>query len=202
MIGALAGSTHAAADIVHFVNGNPVSYNWRWIFGGPTGWLDITRAPDDQPNVQSGSAVAQESFLTSEFWNVTIGGARVATVIVDGWFLTEALQSGDLVNAREFEPATTHIWAEFVNGPFRTTFPMGEIRYIGVLTESGNYGWIAVRRGTSYPGHFSLEALEWAYETIPGKGIRAGQVPTPSGLALFTSLLFVRSSRRRNHAAG
>ncbi len=201
----LAAPFHVSAvgDVIHFVNGDPATHHWKWLFSENwQSWLDITRAPDDQPDVEGGNAVAQINISTQEFWNMTNFGARVASSQSGPYELTKALAHGESVAANQFAVRAIHIFSEFTNGPFLTDFPMGEIRYIGVLTESGNYGWIAVRRGTSYPGHFSLEALEWAYETIPGKGINAGEVPVPAGLALFTSLFFVRSSRRRSHASG
>lgn len=193
---------HAQADIVHFVNPDPGEeghYNWHWEFDiNWESWLDITRASDDQPNVRSGNAVGQVNVSTSDFWNMTLGGASVASVPDGGFTLTNALEIGESVEAQVFSQDTTHMFSEFEVGPFRTTFEIGALQYMGVRTKSGNFGWIAVRRASTRIEWFSFEVLEWAYETTPGKGIDAGEVPAPGGLAAVALLPFLTRSRRRS----
>ncbi|MCL4211216.1 MAG: hypothetical protein KJZ68_11180, partial [Phycisphaerales bacterium] len=194
-------ATEARADIVHFVNPDPGEeghYNWHWRFAiNWESWLDITRASNDQPNVRSGNAVGQVNRSTSDFWNETNGGASVAIVLYEGEPLTSSLAGGAPVAEESFVQRATHIFSEFEVGPFITTFDMGVVQYMGVRTESGNFGWIAVRRGTTRIEWFSFEVLEWAYETVPGKGINAGEVPAPGALAAFALLpIFFRSRRR------
>jgi len=71
--------------------------------------------------------------------------------------------------------------------------PFAELRYIGVLTASGQYGWIEVSRAD-----LSLTAHAWAFETEPGVPIIAGQVPAPMSLALFGLGVYTTTRRRRS----
>lgn len=193
----------ASAGITHFINpnrGEPGHYDWRWQRLGEPGtllnWLDVTMPSTGQGLGRNGNSVGQ-LFLGDENFhnNGSENGAMLAHI--PGFRVTKALRLEDSVDNNLFRDSVWH--AGDMDGI--SYFPVGEVRYMGVLTSSGNYGWIKVVRGAAGWHRFSFEALEWAYETIPGKGISAGEVPAPSGLALFTSLLFVRSSRRRNHAS-
>jgi MYXO-CTERM domain-containing protein len=63
-------------------------------------------------------------------------------------------------------------------GHFQSNVP----GYVGFQTNNGDLGWIKIevldRRGEDYPD--GVEAIDWAYNNVPGAGINAGQTPSPS----------------------
>ncbi len=79
---------------------------------------------------------------------------------------------------------------------------LGQERYLGVSFEfegDRHFGWIGIR--VDQLNRLSGEITGYAFETISGRPIRAGQiVPEPSSLALLAAgaggLLALRSARR------
>lgn len=185
----------AHAEIIHFVNpapGEPGHYDWRWVAGiSWESWLDITRAPNDQPNTGHGNAILQSGDPFNAF-NVHQLGAFIAQ---DGDNMTLALPLG-----ASFEGLTTFNeslhWASG-NGGEWTNFTTGVHQYIGVVTGGGSFGWIEV----TFAGG-SLTAHSWAYETQPGVPILAGQVPAPGVAVLLGVAAALRICRRKRAAAG
>lgn len=108
---------------------------------------------------------------------------------------TVALALGDPVAGNAFESLSAHVY-DFEER--RSDFEIGVPAYIGVLTGYGNYGWILVERiGGSHFDLYNLVAYAWAYETIPGKPINAGDIPAPGGAAAFALLTAAARRRRR-----
>ena len=82
----------------------------------------------------------------------------------------------------------------------------GEVKYLGLqmeLNNSGslNYGWVGLR--ITNEADATGEVVGYAYETVPGVGIAAGNVPEPSSLltallggAMFFGFLWKRVRRQ------
>jgi MYXO-CTERM domain-containing protein len=186
----------AMAGIVHFINPDPGQeghFNWHW--QGPEdprtfeNWLDITRPSTDQFELGNGASVGQLGSRSGDE-NGTFGGASVR-IVGGGSGFTLALEFGDPVHAGEFDDLAFH-WLD-QGGGIESEFPENELRYIGVLTASGSYGWIAVIREAG-----DLRAFAWAYETEPGVSINARQVPAVGGVALFGLAGLAARRRRRD----
>lgn len=187
---AAIGAGPATGEIVHFVNPAPGEvghYDWRWpgeIFAPPS-WLDITRGAAEQLNTINGSSVAQTGFGSwLDSFNSTFDGAAVA-VHLDEFFgaYTRALGAGDTLLGWEYAQFSLHhYWNSEQPMPAwgESFFPVGERRYLGVLTADGRHGWIEVERTGG-----NLTAYSWAYETAPGVPITAGQVPAPGAAVLL-----------------
>lgn len=197
------GIQAARAEIIHFVNpapDQPGHYNWRFE-PGAVHWLDITRSSGSQTNLANGSSVSQVSHdspwgdfnvhLVEDF-------SSSATVlgIADGWFHpTWCLGFGDAVQSYPVE-IDWLVYAEHVSPSevlyFVSFFPENQSGYMGVRTMWGQHGWIeAVRTG------MSLSAFSWAYETVPGQPIRAGEVPTPGAAVVLVVGVLASAARRR-----
>jgi hypothetical protein len=193
----------AIAGIVYFENpppGQEGHFNWHWQMRGEEetfeNWLDITKAPWDQSEIGGQNSVGQicVGCTGGLDFNRTIGGAAVASLKGGVLQATLALALGDPVAGNTFEPLSAHVY-DFEER--RSDFEIGVPAYIGVRTGSGNYGWILVeRRGGSHFDLYNLVAYAWAYETIPGKPINAGDIPAPGGAAAF-ALLSLGTRRRR-----
>lgn len=182
--------TASHAEIEHFTNpapGQPGHYNWRfdWWTLEPS-WLDITRAPSDQPNVPGGASVGQLFVGEGDAdYNMHGGGAELLAVPAwGGWSFTQCLTAGEPV-----APMFPHGWFDTAahavasfGGPHSSLFPSGAPGYMGVRTRAGQLGWIKVEFELD---DLNFRALEWAYQTEPGVAISAGQVPAPGTLALF-----------------
>jgi len=189
----------AMAGIIAFENPDPGEeghFNWR-LHGrneDPTfeSWLNITRPSTEQFELQTGDSVGQLfAFNGGDSQNFTMDGASVATF--DGFGgLSRAFTGGEVISAdADFETFTVH--ALIADVELVSNFPEGELRYFGVQTQNGNFGWIgAIRSGLEF------RATGWAYETEPGVPINAGQVPV-GGTApiLGLGLLFRRSRKRK-----
>ena len=70
----------------------------------------------------------------------------------------------------------------FTQGAFGGPFGLAQ-GYLAIRLDKidgYHYGWIGLR-----PAPFTLYVTEWAYNTVPGQGITAGQVPEPSTWALL-----------------
>ncbi|MBX3403286.1 MAG: PEP-CTERM sorting domain-containing protein [Phycisphaeraceae bacterium] len=185
---ALAGA--AKGDIIHFANpapGEPGHYDWRWVAGiSWESWLDITRAPTDQPNTAHGNAILQ----CGDPFNMINMHQLGAFIAQDGDNMTLALSLG-----ASFEGLTTFnesIHWVAGNGGEWTNFTPGIRQYIGVLTGADHYGWIEVSFA-----YGSLTAHSWAYETQPGVPITTGQIPAPGAAALLGFGLLGATIRRR-----
>ena len=80
-------------------------------------------------------------------------------------------------------------------------FVTDETRYAGLefydLNHEPHYAWLAFRKDESQLSGGVL--MGWAYETIPGKSIRAGAIPEPSAglLTLLGMAVFFARRRRR-----
>lgn len=64
----------------------------------------------------------------------------------------------------------------------------------------GHLGWlrVAIESDPTTGQPVALELVEWAYESVPGESIRAGEVPEPTGLMLLaTGAAGVAALRRR-----
>ncbi|MCC6676301.1 MAG: PEP-CTERM sorting domain-containing protein [Phycisphaerales bacterium] len=192
---AVSCGAEARDEIVHFVNpppGDPGYYHWHapsWDpGGGDIAFLNVTAPPSGQLDEFGPESVGQSGTqlpLTTRF----NGGASIAVAEGTSWVL--ALEHGAALPGREF--TDSGLTSAFFETPPETRFPEGARRYIGVLTGGGCYGWIAVVRTWS-----SFAALSWAYETEPGVGIYAGQVPAPgAGVLMGAGLLGVWARRRR-----
>jgi hypothetical protein len=193
----------AFAGIIYFENpppGQEGHFNWHWQmrFEEETfeNWLDITKSPMEQSDIGGTNSVGQLCLgcdITSDY-NWTSGGAAVATFQDGAIHATMALDFGDPVQTNQFETLSAHVY-DFEKR--HSDFEVGVLSYIGVLTGSGNYGWILVERiGESHFDLYNLVAYAWAYETIPGKPINAGDIPAPGGAAAF-ALLALGTRRRR-----
>jgi len=194
---AMSNGSSVEAGIVHFINpppGEEGHFNWHWQLPETEqtfeNWLDITKPSTHQFGMASGNSVGQLSRRDGER-NFTSGGAAVATVS-DVSAATRAFLLGEEIVGADYDDVALHVYDSGLS-----EFPQGEVRYIGVLTASGNYGWIAVERMEGgYPERMNLVALAWAYQTEPGVPIRAGEVPGVGGVALF-GLAGLASRRRR-----
>ncbi len=93
------------------------------------------------------------------------------------------------------------------NGPNFASLTPSDIRYLGVkmdLNGTGqiNYGWIGIR--ITNEADATGEVVGYGYETAPGVGLLAGQVPEPTTIisALFGGMMavgmFWRRLRRRS----
>jgi hypothetical protein len=189
------------AGIVYFENpppGQEGHFNWHWQMRGEEetfeNWLDILRPSTEQFGLGSSSSVGQLCVGCdgTSLHNYTSGGAAVATFRIGALDFTKALALGDPVVANEFHALSAHV---LEGDSLVTDFELDVPAYIGVLTGSGNYGWILVERDGSDLGR-NLVAYAWAYETIPGKAINAGDIPAPGGAAAF-ALLALGTRRRR-----
>lgn len=202
----VAGVAHA--DIVHFVNpapGQAGHYDWRAAPPGSANiWLDITRPPDQQPDVQSGNAVGQireEWFDSYLVYHTAVGAGPVAQVAGYAWDFVNVADG--LPHGAAYPRANSHFASgayfyevegpDSFGGPY---FLPGERRYIGVRTEGGNYGWVEVE--LNYP---NFAAFSWAYETVPGAPIYAGQIPSPgAAVGLGVGAFAVTGPKRRRPA--
>jgi len=186
------------AGIVFFENppeGDPDHFNWH--VNGPDDpetfeqWLDITKPSTDQLGTANGNSIGQLFRDNGGFGaNVTVGGASVARV--PGFVLTRAFELDETIDgAATFDTTAAHV---LNNGKeILSDFEEDLAAYIGVQTDSGNFGWIEVVRDG-----FNFTTTGWAYETEPGVPINAGQVPV-GGTApiLGLGLLFRRSRKRK-----
>jgi MYXO-CTERM domain-containing protein len=196
----LASGGSTMAGIVHFINPDPGQEgHFNWNLQDPDGpitfeqWLDITKPSTDQFELRNGNSVGQLFDDNGGDWvNSTSNGAEVARVLdrfdTRAFDLNEVIDETALYNHLAF-----HVYSDGFG--IQSDFPQGELRYIGVRTEAGNYGWIAVIRDIR-----SLRALAWAYETEPGVPINAGQVPAVGGVALF-GLAGLAARRRRREGS-
>jgi hypothetical protein len=189
----------AYAGIIYYQNpppGNEGHYGWMW---NPDdriqNWLDVTVAPTDQTNTINFSSVGQLYNGGLDYINFTEAGALVA--IEDSSVATLALGFGDPIEGRRLSGFGGHA-AEAEEG-VQSNFAPGIPAYIGVLTGNGNYGWIlAVRGDGDLEDQMSLTAIAWAYETIPGKPLYAGQIPAPDvAIAMAMGAPFALTPRRR-----
>ncbi len=189
----------AHAGIVHFVNpapGQPGHFAWGQIT--EEDWLDITVGPGQQSNQPSGRSISQSFQALGSNANVHEGEGRGAFIMAspDIITFTSPLLVGEPVtpSGLEREWSTVGVHAQFnpFTWEFYSWFPQGEARYIGVLTTGGNIGWIEVTRIDMF-----LVAHAWAYETVPGVPILAGQIPAP-GAAVLLGLGPVTLRRRRS----
>ncbi|MBX3381878.1 MAG: hypothetical protein KF864_00050 [Phycisphaeraceae bacterium] len=200
MCAALFGSA-AHADIVYFINpapGQPGHYAWTaGLPGSPGVWLDITRPSHQQFNVQGGNAAGQ---VLEELWGITyswhqpVSAAPIASLLRSSasGFSADPLSHGSPLGPSSWwHTWALHIEVEWYPYSVNSLFPEGQRRYLGVRTDDGRYGWIEVERTG-----VNLTAYSWAYETVPGVPILAGQIPTP-GAAVLLSLASITVSRRR-----
>jgi hypothetical protein len=182
----LFGSHRVEAGIIYFQNpppGQEGHYDWKWVPDDRVQhWLDVTRGPHQQSNTLNLQSIGQFDVGGLDYLNITENGAQV--MVEDDTVLTLALNFGDPIPNGRWDDLATHAF----EGEFgaQSNFAPGIPAYIGVLTGNGNYGWILVVRGDGdLEDQMSLTAIAWAYETIPGKPIYAGQVPAPGALAAF-----------------
>ncbi len=194
----------AHADIVHFVNpapGQPGHYDWRWApVQGWESWLDITASASSQSGLASGNSVGQlydadppdegSSIYNRNGWGAWVGCARHFAF----GFTSNGYQSGSLIGFTTlwYLPAAPHMTDFGDDGSYFTTIPEGSRSYLGVITATGNRGWIEVERTG-----MTLAAFSWAYETQPGVPIVAGQIPSP-GAAVLLALASLTTRRRRS----
>lgn len=206
IVAAACAAVTARAEIVHFVNpapGQQGHYGWafEWTPGAPV-WLDVMQGPQQQTNLPNGSSVAQlyESWGSAEL-NVHLGGAQVLTIpsaVEATFFLIEGdsvSPSDQGVFPRHWSFESTHIIAP-VGAMMWSHLPFGSAGYIGVRTAEGNLGWIHVIWEAS-THDMSLRALAWAYETVPGVPIAAGQIPAPGAAVVMGAGVFAVALRRR-----
>jgi len=80
------------------------------------------------------------------------------------------------------------------------TWAGAENSYMGVQFDSGvgntHYGWVQMTVPDEFPGAI---VHDWAWNTVPGQGLWAGQVPEPSTYILFAlgGLTIAIAARRR-----
>jgi len=186
----------AMAGIVFFENppeGDPEHFNWhRNDLDAPftfEQWLDITKPSTDQMGLTNGDSVGQLFFDSGgDLFNITAGGAAVAKL--EGG-LTQAFEFGATIDGSStFDDGAIH--AGLINAELTSDFEEGVTLYMGVQTESGNFGWIEVVRD-----RFNFTTTGWAYETEPGVPINAGAVPTAGGAGVLGLGLLFRRSRKR-----
>jgi len=193
------------AGIVHFINPDPGEeghFDWHWQAEDDPetfeNWLNVTKPSTEQSELATGNSVGQ--LWDPAFGSVTNDGASVR-IVGGGSGLTKALAFGDPVGGGEYREFAIH-WVSSGGGGLESDFPENQLRYIGVLTTGGNYGWIAVMRVPDEFGRFvDLRALAWAYQTEVGKSINAGEVPGVGGVALFGLAGLAARRRRREGAA-
>jgi len=207
-IGAIlaAQATGSKAGIVYFENppeGDPGHFNWHWQnpfeYDEATfeHWLDITRPSTNQFDLANPNSVGQLS-VGRDLDNWTSGGAEVAW-IDEQQGETRAFKFGEEISDDAmFNTISLHLREDNTS-----EFEPMTLAYIGVKTGSGNFGWIAVeRRGEpgDFPDDHQFRAFGWAYETIPGKPILAGQIPAPGAVAPLALAGIVFARRRRERA--
>lgn len=203
IIAASAFAASAHADIVHFTNpapGEPGYFVWHGAWEYPR-YLDITVPAAAQSNEPTGNSVMQVilGFPTGGVWGMLgswVGEpsnlARVGGVVIPPYDDPEVLplENGDPLAGLSYLE-----WGFYAYGypPSQSPFPLGQRRFVGVLTMEGRYGWIEVEREG-----LDLRAVSWAYETEPGVPILAGQIPTPGALAVLALSALTSTRRRRS----
>ncbi|MBX3381883.1 MAG: hypothetical protein KF864_00075 [Phycisphaeraceae bacterium] len=185
------------ADIVHFVNpapGQPGHYDWSvqlWEMK----YLDISLPAAEQTSTGSGNSLLQYYLLEympgsgspPVHTGVVYGPAMVAVDHIEENLLP--LLAGDHLDGQNWMDAAYFAWG---SPQTHSPFPEGERRYIGVQISGGRFGWIEVERTG-----LSFAAYSWAYETVPGVPILAGQVPTPGAAVLMVAGALGAATRRR-----
>jgi len=190
----------ASAEIVHFVNpapGQPGHYNWFAPIGESC-FLDVTLPAAEQPNQENGTSIGQgvSGFPVGGIFGVMVGTAGPGAILTSSFVVNSEPESRTLPLSYG-QPLAGQVYSSFgyysTGAPpfIESLFPEGERRYVGVRTDSGNYGWIEVERTG-----LTLSAFSWAYETVPGAPIRAGVVPSPCTLTLLAAAGLLRRSRR------
>lgn len=186
----------ARAEIIHHVNpapGLPGHYDWSvqlWEMK----YLDVSLPAAEQTSTGSVNSLLQYYLLEympgsgspPVHTGVVYGPAMVAVDHIEENLLP--LLAGDHLDGRNWMDAAYFAWG---SPQTHSPFPEGERRYIGVQISGGRFGWIEVERTG-----LSFAAYSWAYETVPGVPILAGQVPAP-GAAAVLAVAFVTTNRRR-----
>ncbi len=74
---------------------------------------------------------------------------------------------------------------------------LGGIEYLGLefdISGDTHYGWVEVESSEFFQ---FVRVHRWAYESEPGVGILAGQIPEPSGIALVLAGVLLALRRVR-----
>ncbi|MGE0366889.1 MAG: hypothetical protein AB7Q00_14275 [Phycisphaerales bacterium] len=190
------------AGIIHFTNpapGAPGHYDWYAAVSGDGLSLDIAAPPEGQTNAFNGSSLTQafSGVPTGGTFSVLVGvaGAEfVSSDHEDSTFVTP-LNAGEAFSSLDFNSGAliaTIVYPEGQPTAGFSLFPESARRYVGVRTSDGRFGWIEVQRSG-----YSIAALSWAYETVPGVPINAGQIPAPGPPALLAIGVYWISLRRR-----
>ncbi len=181
---AVAGGTHAYADVVRFENTG--EFDWRPSECGGHLWLDITKAADDQSGQRGPTSFSQWYYYGTcndpekagnYMYAGGSGGDGALWAQADGYSGTlDALEGGTLIGPDS-------AWGD------RSTFsmyrsqccysndwgPLGTIAYAGVQFKIGgqvHYGYIHAEM--TDPRAAQLKALAWGYESEPNTPIAAG----------------------------
>ena len=123
---------------------------------------------------------------------------KVVSFFTNGSYYVSALSEGDLIDATTVGPAFSATMAYGAVNP-NAEFNNVDGAFIGLSFPDTNndplYGWIRVKVDNA-AGVF--EVIDWAYNSTPGNGIRAGTVPEPGTLGLLAAgALGVAGMRRR-----
>lgn len=196
-------SASAHAEIIHFSNpapGSPGHYNWYAAQSADGVGLDITASSTDQTNSFNGSTLTQvyTGYPTGGTFSLLagVGGAQVVSSDLEGSTFATPLNAGEPFASLVFESYALIATIFFPGGQPTVSFspfPDDARRYLGVRTSEGNFGWIEVQRSG-----YSIAALSWAYETVPGVPINAGQIPVPGTTALLAIGGYWIALRRRS----
>ena len=119
-------------------------------------------------------------------------------------YYVTALSAGDLIDSTTVSSHTPGFYGSMAygNNP-NSEFKTAADAYIGLSFPSGAnlfYGWVRVGVNLN-AGTFQVK--EWAYNSVSGAGIHAGQIPEPSTLGMLAagSAGLVAMRRRRKQAA-
>ncbi|MEM8866346.1 MAG: PEP-CTERM sorting domain-containing protein [Planctomycetota bacterium] len=188
----LAGQTDADASSISFSGPQDIDI-------AQFGSLDLNIDGDAFTDVLLKNYV----FAGGNYQGASVNGAPGQLAISNGSFpyYVTALSEGDLIDSTTVGPSfagslaysTVNPNAEFGDidgGLIGLSFPIG-----GNAPQFLHFGWIRVSIDNA-AGTFVVN--EWAYNTVPGEGILAGQVPEPSTLGLLAAgALGVGAMRRR-----
>jgi len=191
----IAGGTSAYGEPVKFENEGG---QFDWLFNT----LDVTKPVDMQPGVPgTGTAIYMDYFADyypTFSYEHTYSNDLGASVFTSGFNDNYAapLDAGTLIDGNlqggSFNQYFTFEFTFFAcdyYDPYdcyygnRGLLPNGEQTYLGVqlmIDANVHYGWVSVQRNGVF-----IDVFAWGYETEPGVGILAGNVPNPGALGVL-----------------
>lgn len=206
----LAPNTHNSgpgAVANYFYQGKIYNFQWRLapfaVDLDANGTTDLTFAGNDRFGIVQFMGVSLAG--NNQVWATVYSSSRIdAAGLQEGSFIGSSLASADPRTVWHGEVNTERkifilsgdsagpIGGEFGQKPF-------EQKYLGVRFQREgalHYGWLAISGGHIFNGQ-ELYIHAWAYESEPGKGLIAGQIPEPGSSLLVAAGALLLGTRRR-----